>query len=81
MAAMAVALALIGLLASVKTRGWRIPAWAAGLGAAVWGLASVVFPRYPGAEGATWGALAIVSGAALIGVSEWEARRDRERAA
>ena len=82
MAAMAFALVLVGLLASVRMRGWRLTAWSAGLGAAVYGLASIVFHRfpgtsapYPGSEGIGWGLAAMIGGIAFIAVAEWEARR------
>jgi hypothetical protein len=86
MAAMAFALVLVGLLASLRLRGWRFTAWCAGLGAAVYGLASIVFHRfpsvpipYPGSEGVGWGLVALLGGLAFIAVSEWEARRARAR--
>jgi hypothetical protein len=84
MASMAFALVLVGFLAAARTRGWRFTAWCAGLGAAVYGLASLVFHRFPGtnipyagSEGVGWGLVAIVGGLAFIAVAEWEARRTR----
>jgi hypothetical protein len=82
MAAMAFGLALAGLLAAMRIRGWRLTAWCAGLGVAVFGLASIVFARipgtqvpYPGSEGVGWGVVALVGGVAFVAVAEWEARR------
>ena len=82
MAAMAFALVLVGLLASARMRGWRLTARSAGLGAALYGLASIVFHRfpgtsapYPGSEGIAWGLAAMIGGIAFIAVAEWEARR------
>jgi hypothetical protein len=75
MAAMALAIVLTGLLAALQTRGWRIPAWSAGTGAIVFGLASVVFPDQPGAVGHGWGGVAIAGGVLFIAVAEWEVRR------
>jgi hypothetical protein len=82
MAAMAFALVLVGLLASARMRGWRLTAWCAGLGAAIFGLASIVFHRfpgtngaYPGSEGIGWGLAATLGGLAFIAVAEWETRR------
>lgn len=77
MAATALSIWLVGALAGLRTPGWRIPAWSAGLGAAVFGTASVVFPAYPGSVGATWGLVALISGAVFVAVGEWEARRER----
>jgi hypothetical protein len=75
MAAMAVAIVLTGLLAALRTRGWRIPAWSAGVAAIMFGLASVVFPDQPGAVGRGWGGVAIAGGVLFIAMAEWEARR------
>ena len=72
MAAMAIAILLTGLLAALKTRGWRIPAWSAGSAALVFGLASMAFPDHPGAEGRWWAGLAIAGGVLFIAVAEWE---------
>jgi hypothetical protein len=77
MSAMAVAIVLAGLLAALKTRGWRIPAWCAGMAAVVYGFASVVFPDHPGAEGRGWGSLAIAGGVLFVAVAEGEARKVR----
>ena len=82
MAAMAFGLALTGLLASARLRGWRLTAWCAGLGAATYGLASMVFHRfpgtsvpYPGSEGIDWGAAAVAGGLVFLAAAEWVARR------
>ena len=75
MAAMALAIALTGLLAALQTRGWRIPAWSAGTAAIAFGLASVAFPDQPGAVGRGWGSIAVVGGLLFIAASGWEVRR------
>lgn len=75
MAAMAIAILLTGLLAALKTRGWRIPAWSAGSAALVFGFASFAFPDHPGAEGRWWAGVAIAGGVLFIAAAEWEARR------
>jgi len=82
MCAMALGLVLAGLLAATRVRGWRLTAWCAGLGAALYGLASIVFRNfggtgipYPGSEGAGWGLVALVGGLAFIGITELETRR------
>jgi hypothetical protein len=58
---MAFGLVPVGLLASARMPGWRITVWCVCLGAAVYGLASIVFHRfpssgvpYPGGEGIGW---------------------------
>jgi hypothetical protein len=70
MAALAIAIVLAGLLAALQTRGWRIPAWSAGVAAIVFGLASMVFPDNRGAEGRGWGGLAIAGGVLFIAVAQ-----------
>ena len=72
MAALAVAIVLTALLAGLRTRGWRVPAWSAGLAAITFGLASVVFPDQEGAVGRGWGGVAIAGGVLFIAVAEWE---------
>jgi hypothetical protein len=80
-AAMALGIMLTAWLAAFRVRGWRITAWCAGLGAVVYGVASIVFHRFPGAtvaypasEGVGWGIVAVVAGFAFIALSEWEIR-------
>jgi hypothetical protein len=77
MAAMAIAIVLVGLLAAFKTHGWRIPPWSAGTAAIVFGLASTAFPDDPGAAGRGWGGLAIAGGVLFIAVAESEGRSGR----
>ena len=81
MAGIAFALVLTGVLASVRMPGWRVSAWCAGFGVAVYGLASIVFHRfpgttvaYPGSEGIGWGLAALIGGLGFVAVAEWEAR-------
>lgn len=77
MAAMAVGIVLVGLLAALRTRGWRIPAWCAGAAAIVFGLSSLVFPDHPGAPGRGWGGLAVAGGLLFIVIAEGERHRER----
>ncbi|HXJ64166.1 MAG TPA: hypothetical protein VNN79_10465 [Actinomycetota bacterium] len=86
MSAMAFGLVLCGLLAAGRTRGWRVTAWCAGLGLAVYGLASVVFATFPGtdvpyagSEGVGWGLAAIAGGLVFVGIAEWQARAAPDR--
>jgi hypothetical protein len=75
MAAVAVGILLVGALAALRTEGWRIPAWCAGLGAVVFGTASVTFPGYAGSVGPGRGAAAIAGGVAFLAVTVWDAGR------
>jgi hypothetical protein len=84
MTAMLLAIVLVGLLSSFKYGGWRITAWCAGAGAFFYGLASVVFAKfpgaaipYPGAKGVGWGLAAMAGGLVFIAAAEWEAARSR----
>jgi hypothetical protein len=79
MAAMALSIWLIGAQAAFRSPGWRISAWSAGLGAAVFGLASTVFPAFPGSVGTTWGLVALLGGVAFVALAEWTLRRGPKR--
>jgi hypothetical protein len=81
MAAAAIAIVLVGTLASLKTRGWRIPAWSAGAAAVVVGIASVVFPDAPGAVGRAWGTLAVGAGVLFLVLAELENSRSAAKPA
>ena len=74
MAAAAIAVVLVGLLATLQTQGWTIPARSAGVAAIVVGMASVVFPDAPGALGSAWGAVTVGWGVLFLAAAEWEAR-------
>jgi len=74
MAIMAIGLVLMLVLASLRTRGWRIVAWLTALGSIVYGAASIAFPESPGSEGGGWGALAVVWGVAIVVLTERRAR-------
>jgi hypothetical protein len=82
MAGMALGIVLLGILASLRTRGWRIVVWLVAAGSAVYGIASIVFAHfpgttvpYPGGEGVGWGLLAILGGVLLVAAAELDARR------
>jgi hypothetical protein len=77
MAGLGIGIATVALLAAGRPRGWRIPAWCAGLAAVAYGLASVAYPAYAGASGRGWGAVAVGSGAAFVAVAEIESRLAR----
>lgn len=71
---MAVATVLIptlGLLAALRPRDRRFPAWGSGLLAAYIGVATVTYPAQPSNPGRLWGALAVVWGVAFIAAFEW----------
>ena len=73
----AVGIALVALLSALRTKGWRIPAWSAGLGSMVLGLEWIIHPSSPGSEPAAMAFLAIMWGVVLVATAEWQALRDR----
>lgn len=81
MAAMAISIVLIAGLASFRPKGWELTGMLVGIGAAVYGLASVAFARfpgsnvsYPGGEGVVWGLAAIVWGLGFAALTLVRAR-------
>lgn len=74
MAAVAGAIILVGLLAALRIRGWRVSAWTAGLALAYYGLVSVLTPDDASSGGYLWGGLAIAWGIVFIVLAEREAR-------
>jgi len=84
MASMALAIVLVGLLASLKTKGWVMVARLVAAGSIVYGVASIVFARfpgtdvpYPGGEGAGWGLAAVAGGISIAVASWWDSRGER----
>jgi len=75
MAALALAIVLVGMLAALKTQGWRVAARSAGASAVILGLVSIVLPNAPGALGPAWGALTATWGVLFVVAAEWEARQ------
>jgi hypothetical protein len=74
MAAMAIGLILGGIVAAAQRPGWRVALWCAGIGAVLFGLASLILGT-AGAVPAVWGVIAVVTGAAFVVVGELGARR------
>jgi hypothetical protein len=75
MASAALTLPLIAFVAALRTRGFRLVAWTAGLGTLVFGTASILLPNHASSPGVVWGTLVLVGGALFIAVAEVEARR------
>ena len=71
----AAGIVLVGLVAALRPRAFRMATWSAGLALAIIGAASVLFPGYASALAPPWSWAAMVGGLAFIGVGEWEARR------
>jgi hypothetical protein len=73
-ATLAAVIFLFGLLAALGTRGSRIPAWSAGLGAIFFGVGSLMYSGEASSLGTTWSIVAIAGGVIFIAVAEWETR-------
>lgn len=73
-AALALAFPLVGLVVSLRASGWRWAGWFAGGGAALLGLASVVFPEHASSVGRLWGGVMLMAGLAFVALVEREAR-------
>jgi hypothetical protein len=65
-AALAIAVVLIALLASMRTPGGMLPAWSAGTAAVVLGAASLLWPGEVGAVSAVWAVATLAWGSAFI---------------
>ncbi|HEU4356177.1 MAG TPA: hypothetical protein VFT27_11365 [Actinomycetota bacterium] len=84
MAVMALVLAAGALAAATGGGGWRVIGWATGIGAALYGAASLAYSDHVGTIDAPWAVVTLIWGCALIAVTEFEVRRaawvDRARA-
>lgn len=74
-AALGMALIAVGLLASARTPGWRLAAWAAGVAASIFGVASVALPDVSGSIGVPGGLLVVAWGVLVVASAEWDTRR------
>jgi hypothetical protein len=68
----ALVLAIVGVawLVSLRTSGWRLPAWCAGLAMGITGAVSMWLPGWVSSFGQVWGAAALAWGIAFIAVTE-----------
>jgi hypothetical protein len=71
----AVTIPFVGLLAALRTNGWRVPTWSTGIVSVVLGAASVVHPDELGSLGAVAGVAVALAGVAFVALAEWEATR------
>ena len=71
-------LVALGLLASLKPIGWRIPLFSAAGLALVIGVAGVLYPETASSVGTMWGGAAIAWAVLFAVVGEWSARRGDE---
>lgn len=66
MAALAIALVLVGWVALWRTAGWRFSARCVGASAVLVGGVSIALPGVPGAAGVLWGVVAVAWGGAVV---------------
>jgi len=71
----AIAILLLGVLASLRPGALRMAGWMAGLALALLGAASLMLGQYASAIQAPWSWAALIGGLAFVGVGEWESRR------
>lgn len=60
----------MGVLATLRPTGYRVPAWLTGLLLAAFGIGSLVAPETSSSAGTTWGAAALLWAIAFVGAAE-----------
>lgn len=78
MAVMALVLAAGACAAATGGGGWRAIGWATGIGAALYGTASLAYADHAGTIDAPWAVVTLAWGCALIVVVELQMRRAAE---
>ncbi|MDP8956206.1 MAG: hypothetical protein M3N24_04510 [Actinomycetota bacterium] len=73
----AVAILLLGAIASFRPRQFRLSAWSAGVSLAVLGGISLAYQGNPSALDAPWAWAALLGGVAFVGATEWDVARSR----
>lgn len=71
----ALAVLLLGLLAALRPRAFRMSAWSAGIALAIMGGASLGLSDHASALRTPWPAIALAGGIVFVAAAEWEARR------
>lgn len=71
----AAGIVVVGLVAALRPRAFRMATWCAGLALSILGAASVLFAGYASALASPWGWVALLGGLAFVLVGEWDARR------
>lgn len=70
MSGYALAIVICGVLGSLRSGGWRVPTWTAGILAVLFGLATFILPGQASGVSSTWGLLAIAWGLVFIVAGE-----------
>ncbi|MEP6973800.1 MAG: hypothetical protein ABI869_06630 [Actinomycetota bacterium] len=79
MATLVLAIAATLLVAALRSPGWRLSAWCAGLALASYGLVSGVYPSYASSVGRAWGIGAIAFAGVFVLTAELLLRAERRR--
>jgi hypothetical protein len=70
MAAFSFTVIAVGVLASLRPDGWRLPAWVAGALPALLGVTSLLYPDSSSSLGLVWALAAITWGVVFVGAAE-----------
>lgn len=70
MTGFAILVVAMGLLASLRPVGYRVPAWLTGLLLTAYGIASIAVPTVSSSGGTMWGTAAILWAVAFVGAAE-----------
>lgn len=76
---LALALLLSTVVAARGASGWQVPAWISAIGAAMLGLAGVLYPSDPSSLGAPAGAAVLIGSAIMVGLTLTRTRRLSDR--
>jgi len=63
-------------VASLRARGWRLSAWCAGIGLAVFAAGSLLNPDAPSAAETPWALASLAWSVVFIATAEWVRRRE-----
>jgi hypothetical protein len=77
-AALALAVVLVALLASMRPPGWLVPAWSAGTAAVTLGAASLLWPGEAGAVSGVWAVATLAWGCAFVAGAHFQHRSPGE---
>jgi hypothetical protein len=75
MAAAALSIVLVGIVAGLRTDGWRLTAWLTAGAGILFGLTSAIYPENPGAAESPWSWLTIAWSLVFAVAAGYEGRR------
>lgn len=77
MATLGLAIGATLLVAALRSPGWRLPAWCAGVALGVFGLVSAVYPDYASSVGRPWGMGALAFAVVFVAAAERQLLAER----